>query len=356
MSTGQRTSLVLAFLLATFALAFAGPASAETVGPVVTLGPTTVVNGLAVVSGTLGEPLSGASLSVNGQPLALNAAGQFTGSVNVAGQSSLDFAVSNPLTGEVTRTTIPLSTDFIGLTGILSPTALSALRRVGAELNRPVGGFRILDQLPLTIGGSVLNKDELSSMRVNGIDVLGLIGPDGSFSVPIPGTSREVTITTIDRQGATNTITYPVTHSSTVNPPPPPVILPPATVLPTPLGPSVSAAGAVGLRITQVRYFTKVVRSKKRVRVLVTVKDTRGYRIRNATVTLRSLRPLYMVGRTRVKLSNKVGQVSFIMRLKPRALGKRLFVLASARTSSAKAQRKTSVGLPAKARRITARR
>ncbi len=343
MRTGKGTMLVLAFALATLALAFARPANAELVGPIVNLGPTTVVNGLAVVSGTVGAPMSGVSLSVNGQPLAINAAGEFNGTVNVAGQSSLDLAVSNPLTGEVTRTTIPLNTDLIGLTGILSPTVLSALRRAGVEINKPIGGFRILDQLPLTIGGSVLNKGDLASIKINGIDVIGLIGSGGSFSVSIPGTSREVTITMTDNRGVTTTTTYPVTHTS--------------TVVQTPVGPSVAAgAGALGIKITSVRYFTKVVRSKKRVRVLVTVKDKRGYRIRNARVSLRSLRPRFMVGSTRAKLSNKVGQVSFIMRLRPRALGKRLFVLTSARIPSAQAQRKTSVRLPQAAQRRATRR
>ena len=75
----RRTTLVLAFTIAALALAFARPAHADTVGPVVSLGPTTVLNGVAVVSGTVGEPMSGATLSVNGQPLTINAAGQFAG-------------------------------------------------------------------------------------------------------------------------------------------------------------------------------------------------------------------------------------------------------------------------------------
>lgn len=342
MSIGKGGSLGLVFVLAMLALGFARPANAERVGPVVNLGPTTVVNGLAVVSGTVGEPMSGVSLSLNGQPLKINADGQFNGIVNVAGQSSLDFAVSNPLTGEVTRTTIPLNTDLVGLTGILSPTVLSALRQARVEISKPVGGFKILDQIPLTIGGSVLNKGELASLKVNGTDVLGLVGAGGGFSIPIPGTSREVTITVTDKQGVTTTTTYPVTHQS--------------TVIQTPVGRSIAAAGAQGVKITSVRYFTKAVRSKKRVDVLVTVKDSRGYRIRNATVTLRSLRPRLVVGRTRAKLSNKVGQVRFVMRVRPRALGKRLFVLTSARTPSAQAQRKTSVRLPRAAQRRAARR
>lgn len=332
MTAGKKTFLVLAVVLASIAMVFAGSANAEPVGPVVNLGPTTVVNGVAVVSGTVGAPRSGVTLSVNGQPLGINAAGQFTGIVNVAGQSSLDLAVSNPLTGEVTRTSIPLTTGLIGLTGILSPTALSALRQAGVDLNKPLGGFKILDQLPLTIGGSVLNKDELASIKINGIDVLGLIGSGGGFSVQIPGTSKEVTIMLTDKQGVSTTTTYPVTHQT--------------TIIQTPVGGSVSAAGAIGLRITKVQYFTRLVRSKKRLRAVVTVKDTRGYRVRNATVSLRSLRPRLVVGKTGIKRSNKMGQVSFLIRVRPRALGKRLFALANARTPSAKAQKKTSVRLP----------
>ena len=338
----KKTALVLAFVLATLALAFARPANAEVVGPVVNLGPTIVANGLATVTGTVGVPMSGASLSVNGHPLSINSAGHFKGMVNVAGQSSLDLAVTNPLTCEVTRTTIPLTSNIIGPGGLVSPTVLSALRRVTAEIMKPVGGFNILDQLPLAIGGSVLNKGELTSMKVNGTDVLSLISPGGGFTTPIPGTSREFTIMMTDKQGVTHTATYPVTQQT--------------SVIQTPLGPSVSAEGALGIRITSVRYLTSLVRSKKRFRVVVTVKDKRGYRIRDATVSLRSLRPQLSIGRTRAKLSNKVGQVSFVMRVRPRALGKRLFVLANARTPSAKAQRKTVVRLPQKTQRRAARR
>jgi hypothetical protein len=336
-----RNWLVLALALATLVLAFARPANAEVIGPVINLGPTAVVNGLATVSGTVGEPMSGASLSVNGQPLAINSAGQFNGVVNLAGQSSLDLAVTNPLTGEVTRTTIPLTSNIIGPGGLVSPTVLSALGQAAAEITKPVGGFEILDELPLTIGGTVLDKDKLASMTVNGMDVLGQLEPGGTFAIPIPGTSREITIMMTDKQGVTNTTTYPVTRET--------------SVIQTPLGPSVSAAGALGIKITSVQYFTKIVRSKKRFRVVVTVKDKRGYRIRDATVTLKSQRPRLTIGKTRTKSSNKVGQVSFVMRVRPTALGKRVFVLANARTPSAKAKRKTVVRLPQKVQRRAAR-
>jgi hypothetical protein len=337
-----RNCLVLALALVTLMLAFARPANAEVIGPAINLGPTIVANGVATISGTVGVPMSGASLSINGQPLSINAAGQFNGVVNLAGHSSLDLAVTNPLTGEITRTTIPLTSNIIGPGGLVSPTVLSALGQAAAEITKPVGGFVILDQVPLTIGGSVLNKGELASMKVNGTDVLGLTGPGGAFTIPIPGTSREFTIMMTDKQGVTHTTTYPVTQQS--------------SVIQTPLGRSVSAAGALGIKITSVRYLTALVRSKKRFRVVVTVKDKRGYRIRDATVTLKSQRPRLTVGETRAKLSNKVGQVSFVMRVRPRALGKRLFVLASARTPSAKAQRKTVVRLPQNAQRRPARR
>ena len=199
----------------------------------------------------------------------------------------------------------------------MSPTVLASLGQAVAEITKPLGGFNIQDQLPLTLAGSLLNAGQLAGLTVNGIDVLGLVGPDGSFVIPIPGTSREVTIVMTDKQGVTNTTTYPITHNS--------------TIIQTPLGPSVSAAGALGVRITSVRYFTKIVRSKKQFRVLVTVKDNRGYLIRNATVTLKSQRPRLTVGKTRTKVSNKVGQVNFIMKVRPRALGKSVFVLANAR-------------------------
>ena len=286
--------------------------------------------------------MSGATLSVNGQPLTLNAAGQFAGTLNLAGQTSLDFAVTNPLNGQVTRTNIPLTTNIVGPGGVVSPTVLASLGQAVAEITKPLAGFNIQDQLPLTLAGSLLNAGQLAGLTVNGIDVLGLVGPDGSFVIPIPGTSREVTIVMTDKQGVTNTTTYPITHNT--------------SIIQTPFGPSVSAAGALGTKITSVRYFTKIVRSKKQMRVLVTVKDKRGYLIRGATVTLKSQRPRLTVGKTRTKLTNKVGQINFIMKVRPRALGKRVFVLANARTPSAKASKKTVVRLPKKAQKRPAAR
>lgn len=337
-----RSKSTIALALAVLGLAVARPAPAATIGPVLNLGPTVVANGAATVAGTVGEPMSGLTLSVNGQPLAIDSSGRFSGVVNLAGQSSLDFAVTNPATGEVATTSIPLTSNIVGPGGVISPSVLSALNQAAASITKPVAGFQIQDQLPLTVGGNVANGGELSSLKVNGADVLGQLGPGGAFAAAIPGSSKSFTVLMTDKQGVSHTMTYPITHSS--------------TVIQTPLGPSVAASGALGVRITSVRYLTKLVRSKMRLRIIVTIKDRRGYRIRNATIALRNTQSRFVVGKTRTKRSNKVGQASFIMRVRPRALGKRMFVVTSARTPSAKAQRKTSVRLPRKAQKRAARR
>src|SRR5687767_9399825 len=96
----RRTFVALAVLAsAAIALVGARPAPGDLVIPVVKLGPTTILNGVATVSGTLaGTSPSSAELTINGQPVGVNAAGQFATTVNLNGQSALALAVRNPAT------------------------------------------------------------------------------------------------------------------------------------------------------------------------------------------------------------------------------------------------------------------
>jgi hypothetical protein len=78
----------------------------------------------------------------------------------------------------------------------------------------------------------------------------------------------------------------------------------------------------------------------------VTVKDRRGYLVRDVIVSVRgrsagSLRP-----GTGNKLSSKTGRATFILRPRLNRFGKRLFVIAGAKTPSAQAHKTTSVRLP----------
>lgn len=329
--SARRTFIALALLASTtIALVGARPAPGELVGPIVTLGPTTVLNGVGTVSGTLaGTSPSSAQLTINGQPVAVNAAGQFSAIVNLNGQSALTLGVRNPATGEVTSLNVPLTTNLIGPGGVISPSVLSALEQAALAVTKPIGGFVSLgDHLPITVAGSVGNRDQLAGLSVNGVDALAAVRPDGSFAVPIPGTTREITVLMTDKQGVSQTTTYPVertAQSSTT---------------------TVSAAQAVGVRITSVRFFAKKIKKTKRLRMLVTVKDRRGLKIRGAVINVVSTKGGRLVRRAAAKRSNKAGQVGYVLRLRPKAFGKRLVLVTTAKTPKAKAAKRISVRLP----------
>jgi hypothetical protein len=329
----RRTFLALAVLAsAAIALVGARPAPGDLVIPVVKLGPTTVLNGVATVSGTLaGTSPSSAELTINGQPVGVNAAGQFATTVTMGGQSALTLAVRNPATGDVTTLSVPLTTNLIGPGGIIPPSVLSALEQAALAVTKPIGGFvSVGDDKPITVAGSVGNRDQLAGLSVNGVDALSAVQPDGSFAVPVPGTSREVTVLMTDKQGVSQSTTYPVSRAAQSS-----------TGATT-----VSAAQAVGVRITSVRFFAKKIRTIKRLRMVVTVKDRRGLKIRGAVITVASTKPGRLARRAAAKRSNKAGQVGYVLRLRPKAFGKRLVLVTTAKTPKAKAAKRVSVRLP----------
>jgi hypothetical protein len=327
----RRTLVALAALAcALAALVGARPAPGDTVTPVVKLGPTTIVNGDAIVSGTIAAPNpTSATLTVNGHPLRIDVGGTFAGTVNLNGQRVLKLVVHTRAAGTTSTITIPLTTNIVGLGGVLSPQLLSGLERAGASIARPSGGFISVGGGPISVSGVVANRDELASLSVNGIDALSVLDPNGTFAISVPGTSREVTVVMTDRQGVSLETRYPAAAVVAYGP----------------------AANAIGIRIASVRYYTKRIRKTKRLRMVVKVKDRRGFVVRGARVTVRSVRSARVVGRAKVKRSNKKGQAGFVLRLRSKAFGKRLVMMATAKTPTAKASKRTSVRLPRRASR-----
>jgi hypothetical protein len=337
--TGRRGAAVttVAALGAAAVLALAPSGSPQEPAPVLSLGPVSIGNGTATVSGTLtGAPAAAYRLEVNGRPLGIDADGTFAGTVNLAGQSVLTIKARNPLSGETVSTEIPLTTNLVGPGGLISGTVLDALKRAGISLTVPEGGFVSLDGRPIAVAGRVLDRDELASLKVNGVDVLEKLSPSGSFTQMVPGTNREVSVTATDRQGVSQTTSFGVAPMS--------------SVITTAAGRSVAAVGADGVTIAKVRYLTKTARPLKRFRMIVTVKDRRGRLVRNATVRVRptnfQARKRFVVGKQRTKRSSKIGQANFLVLVRKHALGKRLFMVTVAQTPRAKAQKTTSVRLP----------
>jgi hypothetical protein len=339
--------LLAAFLLSFAVLAvMASSARGDVIKPLVVLGPTSVANGTAVVSGTVGLPSSTAELTINGHPVALQAGGHFAATVNLAGQSHLSLAIRNPLTGETTTTKIPLNTNILGPGGLLGPGVLSALEQAAVSILKPIDGFKILDGLPLRIEGSVLNKDKLAGLTVNGVDVLRLIGPDGGFKVQLPGTTKEVTVTVTDRQSVSQETVLPVERTTSAGP----------STTTTPVGRTVEAGSALGLRIASVRYRLKGIKRTNRLSVVVTVKDRRGLLVRNAAVGVRSAKARAITRNPKAKRTNLRGQSSFVLKVRNRTFGKRLRLVIVAKTPLAKQRKASSVRIPRLAKRPAARR
>ena len=340
-----RRIAVLAF--AAGLLTLTASAQADVLKPLVVLGPTTVLNGTAVVSGTIGLPGSSAELTINGQPVAVDVAGSFAATINLGGASRLILAIRNAK-GETMTTSIPLTTNIIGPGGLLAPSVLADLEQAAVTILKPLGGFKIFDNLPLRVEGSVLDKDRLTELKVNGVDVLGLIGADHHYSVRVPGTTKEITVSFTDQKGASQTIEVPVQHLAS----PPASASTPAS----PVGRTVEASEAVGVQIARVRYFAKGIRQTKRLRVVVTVTDRRGFFVRNAAVSVRSVKPRWILRNPKAKRTTSLGQASFVMTAGQRAFGKRLKLVILAKTPYAKHRKPGSVRLPSRARPATAGR
>jgi len=329
----RRLSTLLASV-ACFALAVAGTTRADTATPVVALGPVTVANGIATLSGQVTDHALASSLTINGQPVSVDASGQFSTSVNLNGQSSLSVSARDPATGQTVTTTIPLS---LAGTGGVIPAVLDQLKAAGVSVTIPPGGLTTLDGQPVKVTGSVSDPSKLAKLTVNGQDILGQLGPGGTFSTQLPAGTKEVTIQSTDRQGVSQTETFGIQSAS--------------STIQTSQGTSVSAAGALGLRIASVRYVLRGVQAKKRISMIVTVKDRRGYLVRDAIVTARAKSARSLRAGTNAKLSSKIGRATFVLRLRLARFGKRLFVIARAKTPSAQAHKTTSVRLPKLRRR-----
>jgi Glucodextranase, domain B len=310
--------------LASAALAAASPAAGQvTVRPTLVIDSITLAGGTATVSGAVGGA-SAATVTVNGQPVPVGE-GPFVASVTLlSGQDAVEITLGD------TTVRVPLA-----LAGV--PDPLAALRDAGVSVVVPPEGFQAFDGLPVTVGGHVLNPGSLASLKVNGQEILGLLNPDGTFTQPVPPGSEEVTVTATDAQGVSQTTRWQIANLS--------------SVIRTEFGPSVSAMGAMGLRIASVRYVTKGVRASRRLRMVVTVKDLRGYLVRGATVRVQGVRPRRPLrSGVYTKPTGTAGRVTFALRPRARAFGKRLYVRVLARTPNARARRTTSVRLPRLAR------
>jgi hypothetical protein len=286
--------------------------------PLLDLGPITVANGTAVVAGTVGSQAAGDTLTVNGQPLGVDANGHFVGTVNVDGASSLELALTSPGGDVQTTFTIPLTGS---LSEVIPGDVLSSLDRAGVTLLGPITGG---GDEPFTVAGSVLDRGQLAGLTVNGTDILSTLGEGGAFSVQVPGTTKTITLTATDTHGVSQTVVTrtPLTSST------------------------VSAAGALGVRIATIRYVAKGIIRTHRMRMIVTVRDNRGLLVHGAKIIVRGTKAGWLARHPRTALSGKQGRATVFLRLRQDAFGKRLSTVTVASTPSAKERKTSSVRVP----------
>jgi hypothetical protein len=307
-----------------FALVYVSAASTAST-PLLQLGPIMVANDTATVAGTLASDSSNATLTINGQPVGLDAAGAFAATVPLNGASTLSLALRESGSAQQTTFEVPLTGTLLGSGGLIPAGVLDSLEQAGISLLAPTGTG---SGDPLTVSGGVLDHGNLSSLTVNGKDVLGTLGSDGTFSLQVPGTTKVITLSATDKNGTSKTIQTPVTISATV-----------------------SAKDAVGVRFARIAFVTKGVRTTHRVRMIVTVRDVRGSLVKGATVSVRSTKRGRLVRAPKSALTGPKGSATVVLPLRAVAFGRRLTVNTVARTPSAKVSRKTGVRIPrAKAR------
>ena len=280
-------------LLAVLVLALVCVSAASTAStPLLQLGPVTVANDTATLAGTvLASGSSTATLTVNGQPVGLDAAGAFSATV--------------PLNGAVharARTpgrAVPPSRrrSRSRLTGSLIPARVldSGPEQAGISLLAPTG---VGNGEPLTVSGGVLDHGSLFSLTVNGQDVLGTLGSGGTFTVQVPGTTKVITLSAVDKNGSSETIQTPVSIPATV-----------------------SAKNAVGVRFARIAFSTKNVRKTHRVRMIVTIRDLRGSLVKGATVSVRSLKCGRLQRTPKSGLTGPKGRATIVLPLRAVAFG-----------------------------------
>jgi hypothetical protein len=323
--------LCLTVVLATLAVALAGAQSARAISAPVLIDAVVVEDGVAVVTGFVDAEL----VEVNGQIVEVAENGAFSARVDLT-QNAL---ITEVLNAPDETITIYVPIDVLLATG--GEGVLNDLVDAGISVDRPTGGFKVVDgEMPI-VEGRVLDDSNLESLAVNGVGALRRLGDDGLFSIDLgssrtSSTSREtVTFVATDRRGVSQTSTFTPTRVT--------------STIATRAGTSVSAAGARGVRISKMVLDSRSLRSAKHVRVLVTVKDRRGYLIRGASLRLVATPSKHVAnGALRAGFTNRVGKAQFAFRIKASAFkGGLLTIAARASTPKSTATKKVALRLPA---------
>jgi hypothetical protein len=322
--------LCLSIVLATLTVALAGSQAAGAISRPVVIAGVTVQNGVAVVTGAVDSEV----VKANGKAVVVGKDGSFQAEVDLAADVFALELLGSP--GETITIRIPI--DVLLETG--GKGVLDDLLDAGITIDVPEDSFKIVDgQMPV-VEGRVLDKSHLASLDVNGQDVMRLAGPDGFFATqPSSSTTREtVTVVGTDRSGVSQTSTFTATRVT--------------TAIATRAGTSVSAAGARGIVIAKVALDKRFLKSAKFLRVVVTVKDRRGYLIRGAALRLRAMPWKHVAnGPLRAGFTNRIGKGQFAYKLRANAFkappAKYLTIAMRAATPASSRNKKVTLRLPA---------
>jgi hypothetical protein len=293
------------------------------------LGPIVVANGVASVTGSVSSTAGNSTVTVNGQPVGVDSSGAFTAAVPLNGASAVTIGLTQAGSSEQTSFEVPLTGELLGPGGVIPAGVLDSLEQAGLSLVTPVAGA---PGQPLTVKGGVLDGSQLTSMTVNGKDVLGALASDGTFSVQVPGTTKVVTLRATDLNGNSVKKTTGVQHKQLTSS-------------------SVSAANALGIKIVKIRYIKQAALRTHRLRMIVTVRDRRGLLVRGAKISVRAVKAGRFVRTPKTTQSGPKGRATLVLRLRAAAFGKRLVVVTLAKTPRAKASRKTRVLVPRRSHR-----
>jgi hypothetical protein len=333
MSRAPSRAVVLVAVLAGMSLVLTGGTVAAVQAPPLTIAGITLNGNVAVVTGDIVD--ADAVLEINGLPVLVDDSGNFVAKVHVDTLEEVVLSLASG-DGETVQLRIPLD--------VLESTAgqgiLDQLLGAGIQIDVPDEGFKIVDgQMPV-VEGRVHNPENLALLTVNGVEALNGLGRGGIFTIALPGSSstERVTVIATDRSGVSQTSTFTASRVT--------------SAIRTRAGTSVSAAGAQGIRIAKVRLDKRFLKSATHLRVVVTVKDRRGFLIRGAALRMQAVPARHVAnGPVRAGFTNRVGQAQFGYRMTPGAfkkgaLPKYLTLATRATTPKASASKHVTFRLP----------
>jgi hypothetical protein len=345
-----------------------GGAASQAVQPLISLGPVSVVGGVASVTGVVNAATSAVGhvrVTVDTNPVTVAFNGQFAANVNVKANADIVVRASG-VGGETSTISIPTSA--IPSNGAPAD-ALVQLHADAIVLLQPADGFTSVDGMPVDAAIHVNAVVGIAGLDLNGVDLLARLrvgskpktkpssGGSGSSSTPpsqtTPGTpapkpptsapikhststsvsghSKSVALTVTGTNGASQTTTVNVKQIS--------------SVIRVGRSLSISAFGARGIRITAVRFDTSHVVGAHRLGVSVTVRDRRNYFVRDAVVMLVPTAHRTTLRGSIAGMSSVRGTMRFNVPITSTTLGHRLYLTVVARTPRASTRVARSVAV-----------